>query len=83
VPGDLLAVLILAMHSNEAGSLRAKLWDCAPSACVVGARPVVKQPGSHQLSEVCAQREVIARRWKLQGRLQASAGEILLANVQV
>jgi len=80
VPGDSLAALILAMHSNEAGSLQAKLWDCAQSACVVGARQVVKQLGTHQLSEVCARRVVTARHWKLQGRLQASAS---LPNAQV
>jgi len=83
VPRDLLAALILAIDSTEVGSLSAKLWDCAQSACVVEARQAVKQPGTHQLSAECAQRAVTARHWKLQEKLQASAVEILPGYGQV
>jgi len=81
--GDSLAALILAMHSNEAGTRQAKLSRCAQPACVVGVRQAVRRLGSHPLIEVCGQRAVTARHWKLQVRLRASAVEILQAIVQV
>jgi len=83
VLGDSLAALILAIDSNEAGTLQAKLCHCAQPACVVGVRQAAKQPGSHQLIEVSGQRAVTARHWRLQERLQASAVDFLQANVQV
>jgi len=81
--GESLAALILAMHSNEAGTRQAKLSRCAQPACVVGVRQAARRLGSHPLIEVCGQRAVTARHWRLQERLQASAVDFLQANVQV
>jgi len=67
VPGDSLAVPILAMRSNGVEKLQGRLWDGERLACVEVARQEAMPLGSHQQSEVCAQRRVTARHWRLPG----------------